>query len=108
MRLRPMENFIFCEQRGQRISKEVCQKNIESGTCTQTLLKCQKTRKRKTTSEKTKAEEMPKIVTGDTICGLPFLGFDSKGGPVNRKIWHDLCFITGCNEHKTRKEEKKP
>lgn len=72
--------FIFCEPRGQRVSKEVCQKNIESRTCTQTLLKCKRAKKAKARREKTKAEEMPKIVTETAICGPLFAGIDNKSG----------------------------
>src|SRR3972149_1528100 len=41
-----------------------------------------------------------------TICGLPLPRFDSKSGPVNRKVWHGLCFITGCNKQNQRKEKE--
>jgi hypothetical protein len=35
-----MEEYIFCESRSQRISKTVCQRNMENGTCKRNLFKC--------------------------------------------------------------------
>lgn len=35
-------DFIFCEERDQRVSKAVCQANVKKGKCTQDLLKCGK------------------------------------------------------------------
>lgn len=72
--------FIFCETKGQRVSKAVCQKNLESGTCKQDLLKCGKAKKAKAHAEKPKAEPMPKIVTEAAICGPLFAGLDNKSG----------------------------
>jgi hypothetical protein len=78
-RPRPMEDFIFCEERkGQRISKAVCQKNLESGKCIKDLLKCGKAKKPKAHTEKPKGEGTPKIVTEATICGPLFAGFDNN------------------------------
>jgi len=72
--------FIFCEEKDQRVSKAVCQKNIERGTCKQDLLKCEKAKKAKTHAEKPKAEPMPKIVTEAANCGPLFAGLDNKSG----------------------------
>ena len=72
--------FIFCEAKDQRVSKAVCQKNLESGTCKQDLLKCGKAKKAKPHAEKPKAEPMPKNVIEAAICGPLFAGLDNKSG----------------------------
>ena len=72
--------FIFCEAKGQRVSKAVCEHNFRKGHCTKDLLKCEKTKKAKAHAEKPKAEPMPKIVTEAANCGPLFAGLDNKSG----------------------------
>lgn len=40
-------DFIFCEEREQRVSRAVCEHNIRKGHCTQDLLKCRKVKNTK-------------------------------------------------------------
>jgi len=75
-------DFIFCEAKGQRISRAVCQKNLERGTCKQDLLKCHQAKKAKAREPekvKPKWERRTKMVSDDANCGPLFAGLDNKG-----------------------------
>jgi hypothetical protein len=43
-------DFIFCQEKEQRVSKAVCEANVKKGKCTQDLLKCQKAKTPKATA----------------------------------------------------------
>jgi len=71
-------NYLFCDERGQRISEGICENNFKTGKCKKDLFKCQ--RAREETKKKPEPEPTPKIVTEAANCGPLFAGLDNKGG----------------------------
>ena len=55
-------NYLYCDERGQRISGAVCEHNFKTGKCSKDLFKCQRARE----AAKVKGDSAPEIVKVET------------------------------------------